>query len=161
MQCWMKFVPAKKGRISIDTWRSSSQLLLLSKIEMRVHLEAELWRVQSASSGAPSVRKLRYYTHPRKYGYDVSVLSPSVHCLGMREGNQVSACRGEEYVIFSLREIVRCICTTRVFSWREITVNMRVSRDDGLAVAFAVCSSLWKGRKGFQRFYIYGKDFGH
>ena len=94
MQCWMKFVPVKKGRISIDTWRSSLQLPLLSKIEMRVHLEAELSRAQSASSGAPSVRKFRYYTHPRKYGYDVRVLCPSVHSLGMREGNQVSARRG-------------------------------------------------------------------
>lgn len=161
MQCWMKFVPVKKGRISIDTWRSFLQLPLLSKIEMRVHLEAELSRAQSASSGAPSVRKFRYYTHPRKYGYDVSVLCPFVHSLGMREGDQVSARRGEEYVIFSFREIVRCICTTHVFSWREIPINLRVSRDDGLAAAFAVCSSLWKGRKGFQRFYIYGKDFGH
>ena len=53
MQCWMKFVPVKKGSISIDTWRSSLQLPLLSKIEMRVHLEAELSRAQSASSGAP------------------------------------------------------------------------------------------------------------
>ena len=60
MQCWMKFVPVKKGRISIDTWRFSSQLLLLSKIEMRVHLEAELSRAHSPSSGAPWVRKFRY-----------------------------------------------------------------------------------------------------
>lgn len=102
MQCWMKFVPVKKGRISIDTWRSSLQLPLLSKIEMRVHLEAELSRAQSASSGLPSVRKFRYYTHPRKYGYDVSVLCPSVHSLGMREGNQVSTLQGEEYDIFFL-----------------------------------------------------------
>lgn len=64
MQCWMKFVPVKKGRISIDTWRSSLQLLLVSKIEMRVHLQAELSRAQSASSGTPWVRKFRYLPIP-------------------------------------------------------------------------------------------------
>ena len=32
-----------------------------------------------------------------------------------REGNQMSARRREEYVIVSWPEIVRCICTTRIF----------------------------------------------
>lgn len=32
------------------------------------------------------------------------------------------------------------------FSWQ--TTNLRMSRDDGLAVAFAVCSLLLNGRKG-------------
>ena len=33
----------------------------------------------------------------------------------LEEGNQVSARRGEEYVIFYWRKIVRGICATRVF----------------------------------------------
>ena len=35
----------------------------------------------------------------KKFGYDVSVLRPSVHSLELMEGNQVSARRGEGYVI--------------------------------------------------------------
>ena len=85
MQCWMKFVPVKKGRISIDTWRSSSQLLLVSEIRMRVPLKAELSRAQSASSGAPWVRKFRYlpirpYT---LWGWGKGIRCPSVGEMNM------------------------------------------------------------------------------
>lgn len=62
MQCWMKFVPVRKGRISIDTWRSFLQLPLLSKIEMRVHLEAELSRAQSENMVMMSAYSVRPYT---------------------------------------------------------------------------------------------------
>ena len=39
--------------------------------------------------------------HPKNslVGCDVSVPHPSVHSLGLMEGSQVSARRGEEYVI--------------------------------------------------------------
>ena len=43
-------------------------------------------------------KKIWYTIHPRKFGFDVSVLRPSVHSLGVTEANQVSARRGEDYV---------------------------------------------------------------
>ena len=44
-------------------------------------------------------KKIWLTIHLRKLGYDVRVLRASVHSLGVMEGNQVSARRGEEYVI--------------------------------------------------------------
>ena len=44
-------------------------------------------------------KKILQTIHLRKFGYDVRVLRASVHSLGVMEGNQVSARRGEEYVI--------------------------------------------------------------
>ena len=57
--------------------------------------------------------------HPRKFGYDVSVLRPSVHSLGVMEGNQVSARGAEEYVI----NRAMYLCNLR-FSWRQIAQEM-------------------------------------
>ena len=59
-------------------------------------------------------KKIYLSTHPRKIGYDVSVLRPSVHSLG-GEGRESGVCPlGEEYDVFSWPEIVRCICGTLV-----------------------------------------------
>ena len=85
---------------------------------------AELSRPRERVQWSTTSKKIYLSTHPRKFGYDVSVLRPSVSPLGVRDGNQLSARRGEEYVIFCRREKVRCICATFVylcvFSWREI-----------------------------------------
>ena len=75
MQCWMKFVPVRKGRISIDTWRSFLQLPLLSKIEMRVHLEAELSRAQSENMVMMSAYSVRPYT---LWGWGKGIRCPPV-----------------------------------------------------------------------------------
>ena len=45
-------------------------------------------------------KKIYLSTHPRKIGYDVSVLRPSVHSLGVKEGNQVSARWGRSMMYF-------------------------------------------------------------
>ena len=85
---------------------------------------AELSHPRERVQRSTTSKKIYLSTHPRKFGYDVSVLRPSVRPLGVRDGNQLSARRGEEYVIFCRREKVRCICAPFVylcvFSWREI-----------------------------------------
>ena len=70
-------------------------------------------RFAENGSGAPRARER---IHPRNFGCNVSVLRPSIHSLGVREGNQVSARGGVgEYVIFYWRENVRCIGANRVY----------------------------------------------
>ena len=61
-------------------------------------------------------KKIYLSTHPRKFGYDVSVLCPSVHSLGVREGNQVSARRGGGVCyIFFARNRAMNFCNPRFF----------------------------------------------
>ena len=71
---------------------------------------------EARASGAPQVRKSIYL---RKFGSEVSVLRPSVHSLRLIERNQLSARRGEEYVI----NRAMYLCKLR-FSWREIAQEM-------------------------------------
>ena len=72
-------------------------------------------------SGAPRARaELHSYENLVIYPSEKFLFwrqrTPSVRRLfGGKEGSQKSARLGEEYVIFSWREIVRCICATRVF----------------------------------------------
>ena len=47
--------------------------------------------------------------------YTLLVVGEGGGGVGLGRGNQVSARRGKEYVIFSWREIVRCNCATGVF----------------------------------------------
>ena len=49
----------------------------------------------------------------------------------------------------------------QVFRGKRQTANRKMSRDHGLAVTFAVCTSRLNRRKGFQRYVIYGKVFCH
>ena len=58
--------------------------------------------------GKPSIREILVVTSAYASQY-------TLWGGGRREGNQVSARRGEVSVIFSWREIVRYICATRVF----------------------------------------------
>ena len=74
---------------------------------------------EGRTSGALWVSKIWETIHPRNFGYDVSVLRPFVYCLGVMEGNQVSALRGEEYVI----NRAMYLCNPR-FSWWEIAQEM-------------------------------------
>ena len=64
-------------------------------------------------------KKIWQTIHPRKFGCDVSVLRPSVHSLRVMEGNQVSARRGEEYVLNRGMYL-----WNSSFSWREIVQEM-------------------------------------
>ena len=61
-------------------------------------------------------KKIWETIHPRKFGYDVAT---PVHSLRGREGNQVSARPGEEYVINRAMHL----CNPP-FSWREIAQEM-------------------------------------
>ena len=74
-----------------------------------------------ARERSPIAKKIWLTIHPRNFGCDVSVNRPSVHSLegGGREAKSGVSPSGKEYVIFSWREIVQCICTTRVFLGRK------------------------------------------
>jgi len=79
----------------------------------------ELLSARSVRSRALWVRKFSYLPI-RPNVVMTSVYSVYLYTLGVREGNWVSARWGEEYVIFSLREIMQWICATPCFSWWEI-----------------------------------------
>ena len=63
--------------------------------------------------------KLGRYPPKKSSRATISVLRPSVHSLGVMEGNQVSTCRGEEYVI----NRAMYLCNLR-FSWREMAQDV-------------------------------------
>ena len=61
---------------------------------------AELSRPRERVQRSTTSKKIYLSTHPRKFGYDVSVLRPSVRPLEVRDGNQLSARRGRSMLYF-------------------------------------------------------------
>ena len=80
-----------------------------------------------ARTRSPIAKKIWLTIHPRNFGCDVSLRRPSVHSLGGggREGNQVLACLARSIFSWRETEIVRCICTTRVFLGRKSRKKLR------------------------------------
>ena len=70
-------------------------------------------RTQRSTMG----KKIQLSTYPRKFGYDVSVLRPSVHSLGVREGNHagVPPSRGGVCYIFFAGNRAMNLCNPRFF----------------------------------------------
>ena len=86
---------------------------------MVVVVVADLSRAQRARSGAPRVRKFSYLPI-RENLVMTSAYSVRQYSLGVREGNEVSACRGEEYVIFLGGKSCDAFVQPAFFSLREI-----------------------------------------
>ena len=78
-------------------------------------------RFAENGSGAPRARER---IHPTNFGCDVSVLRPSIHSLGVREGNQVSARGGGRSMLYFLGEKSCDALVQPAFIWREITQEM-------------------------------------
>ena len=77
-------------------------------------------------------------------GYDVSVLLPSAHSLGVMEGNQVSARRGRSVLIINR---AMYLCNPRV-CWREIAQEMAwPSRHVQRLVYFRTCLQVRYGAR--------------
>ena len=102
-----------------SSWKSYSLCDLLNsystELELPGSIIAELRRAKRAS-GAPWVRKFR---KPSIRENLVMTWRTPVHSLRGREGNQVSARPGEEYVINRAMHL----CNPP-FSWREIVQEM-------------------------------------